>query len=234
MVREITEHPARGKIGEALRRPGLLSLSLLLFSILVIILLAQTPMVGLGPVFVGILILVIAFLRRQGMGWLGFRKPASWLHTHLLALVLGVFLQMFFSLIVDPVLVYLTGEVPDLSAFDSLIGNLPVLLQWLALVWLTIALLEEVVFRGYMMGTMEQVFADNKAAPVIALVLSSVVFGIAHSYQGISGIVGTGLMGAVLGWIYLKTGRNVWLPILVHGWVDTVGLYLIYAGFTRF
>ena len=56
------------------------------------------------------------------------------------------------------------------------------------------------------------------------------VFGIAHSYQGISGILSTGLMGGILALVYLKSGRNIWLPILLHGWVDTFGLYFIYAG----
>ncbi len=224
------ERPARGSIGEALRHSNLFSSLLLIFCALLIIVFAQTRQVGIGPILVFLLVLIMSFLRRQGMGWLGFKRPTSWLKTHILAFSLGVVLQIFFLLIVDPILENLTGEVTDLSTFDSMRGNIPVLLQWLVLVWLTVVFLEEIVFRGYLMSTMEQVFSGNKYAPLTALILSSAVFGLAHAYQGISGVFSTGIMGAILALIYLKSNRILWLPILVHGWVDTVGLYLIYAG----
>ena len=230
-VNETTlEKPARGRVGEALRRTSGLSIGLLLLSILLLLSSARTPYAGVGVIVVFILVLLIVFLRRQGMGWLGFRRPASWLHTHLLALSLGAMLQVLFLYFVDPALHLLTGEPTDLSVFDSMRGDPYVLLQWLVLVWVTVIFVEEIVFRGYMMGTMERIFSGKSAAPWIALVLSSVVFGIAHAYQGISGMISTGMMGAILALVYLKSGRNLWLPILLHGWVDTVGLYFIYAG----
>lgn len=224
------EKPAREKIGDALRRPAGLSLGLLVLSILLLIMTAQTPSVGVGPIAVFILVLLMTFLRRQGMGWLGFKHPASWLRTHILAIGLGAAAQVSFLFVVDPALHFLTGEAMDLSIFDNIRGDINVLLQWLMLVWVTVVFLEEIVFRGYMMSTIEQLFAGNTAAPWIALGLSSVVFGVAHTYQGISGILSTGLMGAILALAYLKSGRNIWLPILLHGWVDTIGLYFIYAG----
>ena len=224
------EKPARGKIGSALRRPTGFSFWILALSILVLILSAQLPSAGVGPIGIFILVLLMAFLRRQGMGWLGFKRPASWLRTHILAIGIGAVVQVSFLYLIDPALHSLTGEPTDLSIFDSMRGDMPVLLQWLALVWFTVVFVEEIVFRGYMMGAIEQFFSSNAAAPWIALGLSSVVFGIAHSYQGISGILSTGLMGGILALSYLKSGRNIWLPILLHGWVDTFGLYFIYAG----
>ena len=224
------EKPARGKIGDRLRRPTGFSFAVLVLSILVLILSAQLPSAGVGLIGIFILVLLMAFLRRQGMGWLGFRRPASWLRTHLLAIGLAAGVQVSFLFLIDPALHSLTGEATDLSIFDSMRGDMQVLLQWLALVWLTVIFVEEIVFRGYMMSTMEQFFTGNAAAPWIALGLTSVVFGIAHSYQGISGILSTGLMGGILALVYLKSGRNIWLPILLHGWVDTFGFYFIYAG----
>lgn len=225
----ILEKSARGRVGEALRRTSGLSIGLLLLSILLLMLSARSPYAGVGVIAVFILVLLIAFLRRQGMGWLGFRRPANWLRTHVLAMCLGAMLQVIFLYFIDPALHLLTGEPTDLSVFDSMRGDAYVLLQWLALVWITVIFVEEIVFRGYMMGTLERIFAGISAAPWIALGLSSVVFGIAHAYQGISGMISTGLMGAILALVYLKSGRNLWLPILLHGWVDTVGLYFIYA-----
>jgi membrane protease YdiL (CAAX protease family) len=224
------EKPARGRVGEALRQPSWLSMGVLVLSVLLLITAAQTPYVGVGVIGVFILVLLISFLRRQGMGWLGFKRPASWLYTHVLAISLGAMLQVIFLYFIDPALHLLTGEVMDLSVFDSMRGDVYVLLQWLALVWITVIFIEEIVFRGYLMGTLVQFFAGYAAAPWIALGLSSMVFGIAHAYQGISGILSTGLMGVILGLAYMKSGRNLWLPIMLHGWVDTVGLCFIYAG----
>jgi len=38
------------------------------------------------------------------------------------------------------------------------------------------------------------------------------------------------LAGLVLGLLYLLARRNLWLPILTHGIIDTIGVLLIFAG----
>jgi hypothetical protein len=65
---------------------------------------------------------------------------------------------------------------------------------------------------------------------IAAIVVSSVVFGLLHMYQGLSGMIATGLTGLVLGWLYLATGRNLWAPIIAHGVMDTSGFLMIYFG----
>ena len=61
------------------------------------------------------------------------------------------------------------------------------------------------------------------------MIISSVLFGLAHWYQGKSGVLSTGIVGAVLGILFIASGFNLWLPILTHGFIDTVGLFLIYV-----
>ena len=58
----------------------------------------------------------------------------------------------------------------------------------------------------------------------------SVLFGIVHLYQGASGMITITLTGLLLGGLYLATGRNLWLPIIVHGVNDTLGFVLIFLG----
>jgi len=55
-------------------------------------------------------------------------------------------------------------------------------------------------------------------------------FGLAHAYQGITGIIDEGLMGFLLGVIYMRTGRNLAVPIIAHGVSDTIDFILIYLG----
>jgi membrane protease YdiL (CAAX protease family) len=50
-------------------------------------------------------------------------------------------------------------------------------------------------------------------------VVSSAIFGFCHIYQGWVGIVGTGVLGAVLMWMYLST-ESLLLPIVIHALID--------------
>ena len=85
-------------------------------------------------------------------------------------------------------------------------------------------------FRGYLLNRITDLFGRERAGIILALLVNAIVFGLAHAYQGIAGVVDTALAGLVLGGLYLLTGRNLWLPILTHGIIDTVGFLIIYAG----
>jgi membrane protease YdiL (CAAX protease family) len=61
-------------------------------------------------------------------------------------------------------------------------------------------------------------------------VLQAALFGYAHSYQNPIGIVLTGCIGLVVGFLFLATGHNLWLPITAHACYDTarvIGYYLL-------
>jgi membrane protease YdiL (CAAX protease family) len=62
------------------------------------------------------------------------------------------------------------------------------------------------------------------AAYWVAVVLVSVLFGYGHYYKGPAGIVDSGMAGLVLGGAYVLSGRNLWVCILAHGFIDTVGV----------
>jgi membrane protease YdiL (CAAX protease family) len=61
-----------------------------------------------------------------------------------------------------------------------------------------------------------------------ALVLSSAIFGSAHYYQGLTGIINAGTIGLLIGILYLFTGRNLWAVILCHGLVDIIFFIIVY------
>lgn len=64
---------------------------------------------------------------------------------------------------------------------------------------------EEIVYRGFLMGQLWLLTGNGW----IAAVLSSVVFGLVHGYQGIWGIVRTGLIGMVFAVGVILTGSLV-------------------------
>jgi hypothetical protein len=64
---------------------------------------------------------------------------------------------------------------------------------------------------------------------IISLFAVHVGFGLAH-YQGITGVIDEGLMGLLLGVIYLRSGRNLAIPIIAHGIGDSIDFILIFLG----
>ncbi len=48
-----------------------------------------------------------------------------------------------------------------------------------------------------------------------------------------SGMVDSGMAGLVLGAAYLLSGRNLWVCILAHGFIDTVGVVAAFFGWAN-
>ena len=171
-------------------------------------------------------------LRLRGLGWktLGLRRPRRWIITIAVALAAGIALQLLSEFVTEPIIERLTGQTADLSSFRSLVGNLPATLVMLALVWTLAAFGEEMAYRGYVLERAAALGRHSSAAYLIAMVAVSLLFGLGHYYQGAAGMVNSAFSGLFFGVLYLAAGRNLWLPILAHGFSDTIGLGLIYFG----
>lgn len=87
-------------------------------------------------------------------------------------------------------------------------------LRWALVVSVFAGVFEEIAYRGYLMA-----YFGTWFGPWGALAASSVLFGLAHTYQGFWGVIVTGLLGALFGWIYIETG-SLLLPILLHAVLD--------------
>lgn len=166
-------------------------------------------------------------LRRRGLTWraVGFRRPEGWIRTIASALLAAIALQVLSEYVIEP----LTGR-PDLSGFKSLVGNLPAALGMMTLVWTLAAFGEEMAYRGYVLERAAALGNHAPAAYVSAVVAVSLLFGLGHLYQGLAGVIGSSVSGLFFGMLYLMGRRNLWLPILAHGFSDTIGLVLIYFG----
>jgi membrane protease YdiL (CAAX protease family) len=72
----------------------------------------------------------------------------------------------------------------------------------------------------------------SKIAYWIAVLAVSVLFGIGHYYKGPAGMVDSGMAGLVLGAAYLLSGRNLWVCILAHGFIDSFGVGALFFGWS--
>jgi uncharacterized protein len=99
---------------------------------------------------------------------------------------------------------------------------------WWWMVCITAGVCEEVVYRGFLLHYFHT--TPLHLSLTLALVVSSVIFGIGHLYQGIAGAVQTAVIGFLLGVMYLMTG-NLLLPVLVHAMMDLRVLAMLPEGF---
>jgi membrane protease YdiL (CAAX protease family) len=178
-----------------------------------------------------LLILGWVSLRRRKLRWssVGLRRPVNGRRAALL-IAAGVAYAIISFYTLDPLLDRLTGHPADLSEFADVRGNASMLLFWLLLSWVLGAFGEELAYRGYLINRITDLVPQRAAAPSIAILGSSLLFGVSHISQGLSGVISNGLGGLVYGILYVSAGWNLWVPILAHGLEDTIGFLLIYAG----
>jgi membrane protease YdiL (CAAX protease family) len=89
--------------------------------------------------------------------------------------------------------------------------------RWWVFVCITAGVCEEIVFRGFLLHYLH-VFPWTLNL-TLALLISSVIFGLNHLYQGAGGVARTAIAGLLFGLLFLLTG-NLLLPIIFHGVVD--------------
>ncbi len=172
--------------------------------------------------------------RKQGSFHdLGFRGPASWVRLFGTTLIYSVLLQTFFLTIVEPLLARFTGVEVDVSVFDHVRGDFTNFLILLTVGWIVGGFLEEFSFRGFVVGRVRWMLGSGTAATWFAVLLAAVPFGLAHAYQGVSGMLTTGLTGFILGAVYVRHGFNIWYPIFTHGFINTLGIIAIYLDVDR-
>lgn len=168
----------------------------------------------------------------RGVGWkgVGLASPASWGRTVALGAGVGIFLQVLSEFITEPVLTAITHQPPDVSEFRPLVGNVKLCLLYLVLVWTLAAFGEEMTYRGYVLNRAADLGDRRPWAWAAGLLFIAVLFGFGHSYQGLTGMLDTGIHGLLLGVLYLASGRNLWACVIAHGVTDTIALTLAFLG----
>jgi len=204
-------------------------------AILIIMILATSLISGFGALIPVLISLVALFgcLKAGSAKLLGLKRQASWPRTILIGAAIGIALQMLFHVVLDPVFELISGSQLDLSNVENVEGNFPVYALWLAIGWVIGGFLEELSFRGYMITRIRYLLGENAVGTTIAVLATAIPFGIAHAYQDSAGAISAAVMGACFAVVFIRSGYNLWIPILVHGFANTTDLTLIYLGLER-
>ena len=190
---------------------------------------------GIAIINLGYVLMIILgglLLKCQGSSWreIGLSKPRSLLKTLLLGIVASVAAVFVFVItqIIAVSLVTILGLVPteiDQSRFNAIQGNLPLFVLAIMLSWTTIAFGEEMFFRSFLITRM---IDCTKIKPGAAVLIAGVIFGVVHFAEGPIGILSNGAFGLLFGWIYLRSGRNLWITIIGHGLINSLRFVLLY------
>lgn len=113
----------------------------------------------------------------------------------------------------------------QLSSLSFLMPHTPREMSTFNAVSVTAGICEEVIFRGFMIAYLMTLLG----APFwVAGLVSSLIFGIAHAYQGPAGIPRTGAVGLMFALLYGLTG-SLWAPMVAHAVMDITSGRIGYA-----
>jgi membrane protease YdiL (CAAX protease family) len=84
-------------------------------------------------------------------------------------------------------------------------------------VGITAGVCEEWLYRGFFLAVVAGLAGGPPEAVLIAI--AAVAFGVAHAYQGWTGVLTTGVLGGVMALLYLRTG-SLLLPVVLHAAID--------------
>jgi membrane protease YdiL (CAAX protease family) len=195
---------------------------------LVLIFTSLRKVPGVGIFFALAVIIATLWITHSKPSLLGFTSPTNWGKTILIALVCSVAIYFFTTLLLEPLLQCWTHKPLDYTVFSKALGDWRQLVLLLLVSWFLAAILEETIFRGFLITEISGWFNDNLLGIILSILIGSVIFGLAHTYQGKSGVYSTGIVGALLAVIFVVGGFNLWLVIITHGLIDMIGLTLMY------
>ncbi len=195
----------------------------------VIIFVALTLWLNNVAYFFGIAyLLLLMWSKRWKWSFLGMVRPDKWKTVWYQATLFSIGLFLVGDILVTPMIEHFTKENIDVGALDGIRGNLVNYLIFIAFMWVVAAFGEEFIYRGFLIHRVGQLFGGGKIALWIAALMAAILFGLAHRYQGISGMITTGLFGLAFGILFIKSRHRLWLTILTHGLYDVIGITLIY------
>jgi len=155
------------------------------------------------------------------------RRPGAWMTDILAGICLAAGLTFIWFLEQATIYRWLPRPAGNPAVMRLLVGlsRNPLLLAiWLGpVVWIGVAAFEEIQ-RAFTLDLLDDL-ASKRWQQGLILVFSSVLFGLAHLYQGPAGMVGTFVFAMGMGFYYLAEGR-IWPLIIGHALYDSAQIVM--------
>ena len=160
--------------------------------------------------------------RRRGLGSLGLRRVGG-RRLVVTMLAFAAVWSLFQVGVTMPVANHLSGQQQDLSGFDGLQGNVTMLVGLLVASWTLAAFGEELAYRGYLLTRLREAAGGGRGALALGILVSSVLFGLGHTEQGLVGVVVVSLDAPAWSLLRVTATERWWAPVLAHGFNNTLG-----------
>lgn len=186
---------------------------------------------GAGTLFGYMVVLLTLWAVKWQWSFFGFQRNPLW-QTLAKSMLFMVLVLVANDILLQPLIEHYFGFT-DLEALNGIKGNRLNYIIFILLMWVTAAFGEEIFYRGYMLKRMAIIMGDANKSWAFAILISASIFGLAHLYQGISGVITTAFVGVIMGAIFYKNRTNLWVGVLTHGFYNMVGITLLYLGKER-
>jgi membrane protease YdiL (CAAX protease family) len=171
-----------------------------------------------------LLVLVWAWLSRTPFKAIGLVRPGSWTAGLLAGVALGLIEKFLLKALILP----LMGAPAVNQAYHFLAHNPKRAIVFAILAVFQAGFCEEVVFRGFFFERLARLLGESRAALILTVAITSLVFGLLHSSQGSAGILNAMIGGVMCGTIYLLNRRRLYTVMVSHAVFDLAAVVMIY------
>jgi len=186
---------------------------------------------GHGFIFGITIALITLWAKRWDWSYFGLSNP-NWIKSIISGMLYSIGIFVLVDIIIQPIFEHLFGEI-NLQAFDGIKGNFISYLIFILFMWIVAGFGEEFLFRGYIVKRLAIIFGDTNKSWIISVTITAIIFGLAHIYQGTSGVIITGIIGFIMGMIFFRHRQNLSIAMFTHGFYDMIGITLLYFGEER-
>jgi membrane protease YdiL (CAAX protease family) len=177
-----------------------------------------------GLVLTGVYVLACLAYGKLTAGELGLGAPDSWPAT--IGFAVGwLAVMLAYSPVADRLATRLVQKPPTLDTFRAIQESKAKLIAGIVVAWVLGGFLEELVFRGIVLKSVECLLAAwfiGTIAASIAVCVAAVGAGIVHLYQGPRAVVIVTQLSVLFGVLFVVSGHNLWAVMLCHGLYDTI------------
>ena len=87
---------------------------------------------------------------------------------------------------------------------------------------LSAGICEEIVFRGYFLRYFQLLFGYDDPTYTVAILLSAIIFGLVHAYQGWRAMIKVTAMAVMFGFIFVRV-ESLFGLMVIHAVIDLLG-----------
>ena len=177
-----------------------------------------------GLVAIGLYTLVAFLIDKVTAAQLGLALSNPWWRVIGLAAIWTA-LMFAYSPLADRLATRWFAKPPTLGSFRAIQESRVKLVAGILVAWMLGGVLEELVFRGIVLKSVDALLSGWLTAPIataVAVCLAALGAGLIHFYQGHRAMVIITQLSILFGVLFVISGYNLWTVMLCHGLYDTI------------